>query len=171
MTLSKSREQQPPSSKFTVIISFYQAIALLGRYVELTGSYWNLETGYRSHRQGSSSQRMASQHLKMVMTDRPETSVANYQSTLYLTSQKSEDLIYTTVEGWNHANIHQWNDARILIFLSIPAFIMLWLGMYTHTHTHARYPKDWLVYLDYSKIFTKINNYKHPSPHCSEPVL
>jgi len=42
---------------------------------------------------------MASQHLKMVITDRPETSVANYQSTLYLTSQKSEDLIYTTVEG------------------------------------------------------------------------
>jgi len=41
--------------------------------------------------------------------------------------------------------------------------------VYTHTYTH--YLKDWLVYLDYSNIFTKINNYKHASPHCREPVL
>jgi len=61
-------------------------------------SYWRFGETYRSHIQAS---RLDGLNFENGLIGYLETSVSTSQR--FVTSQKSEDLIYPTVEAWNHA--------------------------------------------------------------------
>ena len=83
---------------FTVILNNFkfQIFALLVCYGAQIGTHRRFGTAYRSHLQGSST----TYPLTMESMRCPKMSVTTILH--YVTSQKSEDFIYTAVEAWNH---------------------------------------------------------------------